>query len=48
MPHPIKYIENNPRLEQRGRVLVYYELIPFNYSFLHWNRKTRCMMLSGS
>lgn len=31
---PIKYLENNLVLNQDGECMAYYELIPYNYSFL--------------
>lgn len=34
MPYPIKYIENNLVFNQDGECFAYFELIPYNYSFL--------------
>ncbi|MGG5343944.1 ATP-binding protein [Enterococcus sp. AZ192] len=34
MAYPIKYIENNLVFNQDGECFAYYELIPYNYSFL--------------
>ncbi|MGL9728686.1 ATP-binding protein [Enterococcus sp. DIV0756] len=34
MDYPIKYIENNLVFNHEGECFAYYELIPFNYSFL--------------
>ncbi len=34
MDYPIKYIENNLVFNHDGECFAYYELIPFNYSFL--------------
>lgn len=34
MVYPIKYIENNLVFNQDGKEFAYYELIPYNYSFL--------------
>ncbi|MFD2695439.1 hypothetical protein, partial [Sporolactobacillus shoreicorticis] len=34
MPYPIKYIENNLVFNHDGECFAYYELIPYNYSFL--------------
>lgn len=36
---PIKYIENNLVLNQNGEWYAYYELIPYNYSFLSVEQK---------
>ncbi len=36
---PIKYIENNLVFNQKGEVFAYYELIPYNYSFLSPEQK---------
>jgi len=36
---PIKYIENNLVCNQRGEWYAYYEVIPFNYSFLSQQEK---------
>lgn len=36
---PIKYIENNLVLNQGGEWFAYYELIPYNYSFLSLEQK---------
>lgn len=34
MPYPIKYIENNLVFNHDGECFAYYELVPYNYSFL--------------
>src|SRR4051812_41285775 len=34
MVYPIKYIENNLIFNHDGECFAYYELIPYNYSFL--------------
>lgn len=34
MAYPIKYIENNLVFNHDGECFAYYELIPYNYSFL--------------
>src|SRR5699024_4591090 len=34
MRYPIKYIENNLVFNHDGECLAYYELLPYNYSFL--------------
>lgn len=34
MAYPIKYIENNLVWNRDGECFAYYELIPYNYSFL--------------
>ncbi|MFS1245094.1 ATP-binding protein [Enterococcus lactis] len=34
MTYPIKYIENNLVFNQDGECFAYYELLPYNYSFL--------------
>lgn len=39
MPYPIKYIENNLVWNIEGECFAYYELIPFNYSFLSLEQK---------
>lgn len=39
MPYPIKYIENNLVWNNEGECFAYYELIPFNYSFLSLEQK---------
>ena len=36
---PIKYIENNLVFNQEGECFAYYELIPYNYSFLSPEQK---------
>lgn len=36
---PVKYIENNLVLNQKGEWYAYYELIPYNYSFLSVEQK---------
>lgn len=36
---PIKYLENNLVLNQDGECMAYYELIPYNYSFLSPQQK---------
>lgn len=37
--HPIKYIDNNLVWNKDGEVFAYYELIPYNYSFLSAEQK---------
>lgn len=39
MAYPIKYIENNLVFNQDGECFAYYELIPYNYSFLSLEEK---------
>lgn len=39
MPYPIKYIENNLVFNQDNECFAYYELIPYNYSFLSEEEK---------
>lgn len=39
VPYPIKYIENNLVWNIEGECFAYYELIPFNYSFLSLEQK---------
>lgn len=39
MAYPIKYIENNLVLNHDGECFAYYELIPYNYSFLSAEQK---------
>ena len=39
MQYPIKYIENNLVWNTDGECFAYYELIPFNYSFLSLEQK---------
>lgn len=39
MPYSIKYIENNLVWNIEGECFAYYELIPFNYSFLSLEQK---------
>lgn len=39
MAYPIKYIENNLVFNQEGECFAYYELIPYNYSFLSPEQK---------
>jgi len=39
VPYPIKYIENNLVWNTEGECFAYYELIPFNYSFLSLEQK---------
>ena len=34
MAYPIKYIENNLVFNHDGECFAYYELLPYNYSFL--------------
>lgn len=34
MNYPIKYIENNLVFNHEGECFAYYELLPYNYSFL--------------
>lgn len=36
---PIKYIENNLVFNKEGECFAYYELIPYNYSFLSVEQK---------
>ncbi|WP_100489220.1 ATP-binding protein [Sporolactobacillus pectinivorans] len=40
MPYPIKYIENNLVFNHDGECFAYYELIPYNYSFLSPEEKS--------
>lgn len=39
MAYPIKYIEDNMVFNQEGECFAYYELIPYNYSFLSPDEK---------
>lgn len=39
MRHPIKYIENNLVFNHDGECFAYYELLPYNYSFLSDDEK---------
>ena len=39
MPYPMKYIENNLVWNHDGECFAYYELIPYNYSFLSVEQK---------
>ncbi|ECL7021546.1 ATP-binding protein [Listeria monocytogenes] len=39
MAYPIKYIENNLVFNHEGECFAYYELIPYNYSFLSPDEK---------
>lgn len=39
MKYPIKYIENNLIFNYDGECMAYYELIPYNYSFLSQEEK---------
>ena len=39
MQYPIKYIENNLVWNHDGECFAYYELIPYNYSFLSVEQK---------
>ena len=39
MKFPIRYIENNLLCNQRGEWWAYYEIVPFNYSFLSLHEK---------
>ena len=39
MKFPIKYLENNLLYNQRGEWWAYYEIVPFNYSFLSQHEK---------
>lgn len=41
MNYPIKYIENNLVFNHDGECFAYYELIPYNYSFLSLEEKFR-------
>ena len=41
MKYPIKYIENNLVFNEEGECFAYYELIPFNYSFLSPEEKMK-------
>ena len=45
---PIKYIDNNLVWNKDNEVFAYYELIPYNYSFLSQNRNILCMTASVS
>ncbi|MCO7128366.1 ATP/GTP-binding protein, partial [Sporolactobacillus shoreicorticis] len=40
MAYPIKYIENNLVFNHDGECFAYYELIPYNYSFLSPEEKS--------
>ena len=37
--YPIKYVENNLVFNQEGECFAYYELVPYNYSFLSPEQK---------
>lgn len=39
MKYPIEYLEDNLVFNQEGECFAYYELIPFNYSFLSQDEK---------
>ncbi len=39
LKYPIKYIENNLVFNHDGECSAYYELIPYNYSFLSLDEK---------
>ena len=39
MAYPIKYIENNLVFNHDGECFAYYELLPYNYSFLSLEQK---------
>ena len=39
MQYPMKYIENNLVWNHDGECFAYYELIPYNYSFLSVEQK---------
>lgn len=39
MAYPIKYMEDNLVFNHDGEVFAYYELIPYNYSFLSSDEK---------
>src|SRR5688500_15441149 len=39
MGYPIKYIENNLVFNHDGETFAYYELLPYNYSFLSEDEK---------
>ena len=39
MAYPIKYIENNLVFNHDGECFAYYELLPYNYSFLSPEQK---------
>lgn len=41
MVYPIKYIENNLVFNKDGECFAYYELTPYNYSFLSLDEKAR-------
>ena len=41
MAYPIKYIENNLVWNNDGECFAYYELLPYNYSFLSPEQKFR-------
>lgn len=41
MKYPIKYIENNLVFNEEGECWAYYELIPYNYSFLSPDEKLK-------
>ena len=49
---PIKYIEDNLVMNRDGECFAYYELIPYNYSFLSPQQKDLireefCQLVSG-
>ena len=48
MAYPIKYIENNLVFNHDGECFAYYELLPYNYSFLSPNRNIRYTIRSVS
>ncbi len=41
MAYPIKYIENNLVWNKDGECYAYYELVPYNYSFLSPEQKVQ-------
>ena len=43
MAYPIKYIENNLVFNHDGECFAYYELPPYNYSFLSPEQKYHCV-----
>ena len=45
---PIKYIENNLVFNHDGECFAYYELTPYNYSFLSPEESIWCMTTSDS
>ena len=48
MAYPIKYIENNLVFNHDGECFAYYELLPYNYSFLSPEQKYQVCLLYTS